>query len=288
MSSEEPAGFGTAPLGEEGGLLGASHGPDAQAPGVQAPGVQAPDGQAPPPVVPPTPPLDAEVPPPLEVDARSSFRRNWYALASLATVVILAPGAMFASGSPMIVMGTAVVGVTFAQFALATAKGEGRPLRKTSIWAMGLNVVMIPGWLVVYFALSSHFGLGDTNDVSLGQLVTGDCIQRPTWVSDAGGDVTSDVVARVACTDEHWGQVYFMTTLERGGFPGNTEIVGMANDACYSDEAVKAIVSSKLDSAMPLVLYPTQASWELDDRDVMCLLSEVDEKPIIGSWLVAG
>jgi|GEM_PF-2443705 len=135
-------GFGHTPPGEGRGVSGASGGPD---------------GPTPPSRDPFTAPSAGETTPP-HIDARSPFRQNWFALASFATLLVLTPAGIFATGNPTVVITTTVVGVVFAQFALAASKKAGRPLRKTSIWAMVLNFVMVPGWMVLYVAVATYLG----------------------------------------------------------------------------------------------------------------------------------
>ncbi len=180
-----------------------------------------------------------------------------------------------------------MVGVVFAQIALAKSNAAGRALRKTSIWAMTLNFVMLPVWILLIPMAFTLVERGDPGDVRLDSLVAGDCIQALEGLNADAGVKTSDPVARVACSEEHWGQVYYRTDLAPGDFPGDDEVLAMSSDVCYSDAAVNAILPSKLEGAWPFVLSPTRSSWGHSNRSVTCVTCAVDGSPITGSWLVA-
>ena len=226
--------------------------------------------------------------PPLSAAGANPFRRNWYVFASLATVLILTPAAIAATREPTIGVGTSLVGVVLAQFALATSKAAGRPLRKTSIWAMTLNFVMLPVWILLIPVVFTVLDGGKPGDVRLDALVAGDCIQSLDGLNTDRGLKTSDPVSRVACDEPHWGQVYFTTELAPGDFPGDDKVLAMSNDACYSAAAVSTILPSKLDSAWPLVLSPTRSSWGNFNRTVTCVAFAADGSQITGTLLVTG
>ncbi len=262
MSEQKPAEFGPAqPMGD-GGAWGASGVP------------YAPDPQ----------PLGA--PSPTQLDTRSPARRNWWALASLGTAIVVTPAAILLPGVPPIVVPTTVVGVVLAQVALATSKKPGRVLRKTSILAMVLNVVMVVVWPFVPSLLAPQFHEVVVGEVSIGWLQVGDCVQAPAATDVTTGDLSSDLITRVLCEDEHWGQVYFTANLEPGTYPGNDRIGLMVDDLCYSEEAVNAILPDKIDEAWLVIVHPSERSWNNYDRHVTCFVTFLDERPFIGSWLV--
>jgi hypothetical protein len=247
---------------------------------------QGPADPSAPPIGPAAPlPADASSPP--VADGPNPLRRNWYALASLATVLILTPAAIAATRDLDIGVGTSVVGVVFAQIALARSKAAGNALRKTSIWAMTLNFVMLPVWIVVIPVAFTLLEGGDPGGVRVDALVAGDCIQAPAGLNPVGEAQISALFSRVSCDDEHWGQVYLTMQLESGTYPGDDQVLAMANDACYSEEAVNAILPSKVDVAWPLVLSPSQESWGHSNRSVTCVVFDGGSAPITGSWLVS-
>ncbi len=82
-------------------------------------------------------------------------------------MIFLTPAAVFATGNQAAAIGTALVGVVLAQFALARSKGGERPLRRTSIWAMTLNFVMIPVWIAVISPTYSPMGGNAVGDATI-------------------------------------------------------------------------------------------------------------------------
>ncbi len=155
------------------------------------------------------------------------------------------------------------------------------------MWALVLNFVMIPVWIAALFVVSAEWGGEVSGSVSFGDLRIGDCVQNPETTVDDDGNATVETIDRIVCEDPHWGQVYFVTELDDGPFPGNDEVWVMSEEACYSDQAVNEVRPSSWEDVWPLVLYPTRDSWSRADRDVICILTRLDEEPFTGSWLRA-
>jgi hypothetical protein len=110
----------------------------------------------------------------------------------------------------------------------------------------------------------------------------GDCIQMP---SDAGEVVS---VEGVPCTTPHGAQAFASFTLpDLPAFPSPDEMDMLAGRGClgYWTDAIGTSYES--DRALDMTFwYPTQASWDQNDREVTCFVMSNDGSPLIGTKLV--
>lgn len=220
-------------------------------------------------------------------EARPGDGRNRLAVAALAVVLVLTPAVLFATKNPGLIIPLALLGVVVAQMAASEAKRKGGIGKKTSTIALALNFVMIPVWIVMPFAVSGDARAGEVGDVALHELRVGDCVQSPEGMGEGYGDLASDTITRTRCNDKHWGQVYFDTRLDGGQYPGDDEVATMAEDACYSDEAMKAITPDKREQVWPALVFPSRETWAHYDRRVICFATPYDEGELSESWVVA-
>lgn len=262
MSEQQPTEFGPAqPMGDGGAW---SAGGALQAPNLQPPGAASPT----------------------HLNSRGPILRNWYALASLGVALVLTPAALFAQGSRVAMIGTTMVGVVLALMAWGTARRNGGILKKTAVSALVLNVVMVFVGNAAYYTVGPDLGWGITGEVDFGALNAGDCVRSPETTPSGDGELTVGMIDRVLCKDEHWGQVYYVKTLADGKYPGDAEVSSMADEACFSDDAVNAILPSKLGEAWMALEYPTRECWKGSDHNVVCFLTQSDEALFTGSWVV--
>lgn len=178
-------------------------------------------------------------------------------------------------------------GIAISSVAVAKAKEAERPLRKTANWAMALALISVAVWMVVFGVFGERMGWGVEAEVRFKELDVGDCVQSPQTTFSADGQLNVETIDRVLCKDEHWGQVYYVKTLADGKYPGDAEVSSMADEACFSDDAVNAILPSKLGEAWMALEYPTRESWKGSDHNVVCFLTQSDEALFTGSWVVA-
>lgn len=223
---------------------------------------------------------------PTQLASRGPLRRNWYAFASLGVAVVLTPAVLFAQGSRAPMIGTTMVGLVLALMAWGTARRNGGILKRTAVSALVLNVGMVFVGNAVYYAVGPDLGWGITGEVDYADLNAGDCVLSPETTPSGDGELTVGMIDRVMCKDEHWGQVYYVKTLADGKYPGDAEVSSMADEACFSDDAVNAILPSRLGEAWMAFEYPTRESWMRSDHNVVCFLTQADEASFTGSWMV--
>jgi hypothetical protein len=128
-------------------------------------------------------------------------------------------------------------------------------------------------------------GQDDTTRDDAGQIVeggelgalrirVGDCFLDPMSGS------TIEAVDAVPCSQPHMFEVYAAFNLAFGTddpFPGGSAVDGLVDDGCYSrffEFVGLGYEESIFDFS---ALYPTNLSWdEVDDREVLCLISNHD------------
>jgi hypothetical protein len=117
----------------------------------------------------------------------------------------------------------------------------------------------------------------EAGDVGAFRLQVGDCFD-----SEADGEVQSLPV--VPCNEAHTGEVFHLFDLPDGEFPGTDSLAASAADGCvaaFEGYVGREFASSRFDVAY---LNPTQVSWdELDDREVVCTLSDLAGARLTGS-----
>ncbi|MFT7599760.1 MAG: hypothetical protein ACI8TP_002696 [Acidimicrobiales bacterium] len=111
-------------------------------------------------------------------------------------------------------------------------------------------------------------------------------------VGDCFDSLSIDVVSEVdglSCEAEHLYEIYYAFDIVGESFPGTDAIVEDAQEGClgaFDGFVGLAFADSILDVSY---LYPTMESWTLgDDREVLCLLINVDESPRTGTARGAG
>ena len=102
-------------------------------------------------------------------------------------------------------------------------------------------------------------------------LRVGDCID-----DDFGNGQVMQVPV-VDCSEPHSAEAYHSERLPDGAYPGVEAVKSAAVEACLdSFERFAGIDyddSQRLDFAW---YYPTEGSWSTGDRDVLCLLMQID------------
>ena len=102
------------------------------------------------------------------------------------------------------------------------------------------------------------------SDTSVMHMQVGQCILLPE-------EKTATTVETTNCTSEHDAEVFYMTSVDDGDFPGEAALNNAAEKVCISNfEAYvgKRFVSSTLDATW---MIPTKDSWAQNDRSIVCL-----------------
>ena len=175
-----------------------------------------------------------------------------------------------------------VFGVVFGIIAL-------RRIRRTGAHGRGLaiaGIVLSCSWiaLIAVGAVLAAFGSahrsssGDltvAGDVTLADLRVGDCV-----TSLPSGSVLTVHVA--PCSDPHAGEVYDVTALSAGPYPGDDQVRRVAVGECQ--EALPGYVSAAPGTTGYAINYlrPVEASWSTD-RKVICIAHDPSGAPLSGS-----
>jgi hypothetical protein len=118
-------------------------------------------------------------------------------------------------------------------------------------------------------------------DVDAFEIRLGDCFND---ASSVGESVEIASIAGVPCTEPHDNEVYALVNLTQSSFPGDAAMETIAFEAClekFESFVGKDYESSQLDI---FPIYPTRQSWnELNDREVVCALYDLDLKKLAGS-----
>lgn len=107
-------------------------------------------------------------------------------------------------------------------------------------------------------------GEGDSTDVFT--LEVGDCL------NDAGVEGEVSEVPTVPCSEPHDSEAYASILMADGDFPGDDVVDDQAVSDCTTEfDAFVGLdyQTSALDFAY---YFPTEASWEQGDREILCLI----------------
>ncbi|NTV40466.1 MAG: hypothetical protein HGA51_11015, partial [Demequinaceae bacterium] len=182
-------------------------------------------------------------------------------------------------------LGGGLLGAIFGGLGISAAK-EGRATNKTmATWGLVLNIaipVLLVGGFVVMGIVSG--GLSD-DQVRYDKVAVGECVQTPPGWNDEGKDFEVQYFTRVACDEEHWGQVYHRGPLGGGAYPSDDELMALSEEACYSEEGMAKIVPEHFDEAYVAYFFPTRDAWNSYDRSVVCFTFD-GEHALSESWVV--
>ncbi len=129
--------------------------------------------------------------------------------------------------------------------------------------------------------------LASACSASILSLDVGECFDD--WEGSLTG-ATQEVtdVPIVDCDEPHDNEVYAISNMPSGPFPGDSEIQEWASDRCherFEPFVGKAYVDSRLDFG---ALFPTEETWADDDTEVICFVWDVDFLKLTGSMQGSG
>jgi hypothetical protein len=109
-------------------------------------------------------------------------------------------------------------------------------------------------------------------DTDVFTIKVGDCL------NDGGAEGEVSTVEKIDCASPHDSEAFASVMLEDGDFPGDSELVSQADAICTGEEFENFVGLSYEESVLAYsYYYPTAESWESGDREVLCLIVEVDE-----------
>jgi hypothetical protein len=162
-----------------------------------------------------------------------------------------------------------------AQPALAPQPGSGRRMVVATI---GVALFLVVAGIGVFLLGAADEGAGTGEPtpstgtvVGTNDLGVGDCLVLPS-------EDQFDEVRRLACTEPHDAEIFFLGDHPDGDFPSSAEFETFVDGACTP--AFETYTGSAYDEQDVLVygwFTPTQSSWEGGDRGVLCYLEPADE-----------
>ncbi len=121
---------------------------------------------------------------------------------------------------------------------------------------------------------------------SILSLEVGECFDDWEGSLDAVQEVSD--VPIVDCSEPHDNEVYSVSNMPAGPFPGDAAIQEWTIARCeenFDGYVGKADAESRLDFG---ALFPTQETWEDDDTEVICFLWDVEFLKLTGSMRGSG
>ncbi len=115
-------------------------------------------------------------------------------------------------------------------------------------------------------------------------LQPGDCFNDPALAGSEEGESTEVAeVAGVPCEEPHDYQVYAtFDVADAEEYPGEVAVSFDADEGCL--ERFEPFVGRDFETSVYnfSVLYPTPESWDVGDREIVCLLNSLDGEKLTG------
>jgi hypothetical protein len=115
-------------------------------------------------------------------------------------------------------------------------------------------------------------------------LNVGDCIVETDW----DGQLAGGGVEVVDCAEEHTDELFAVVAHDDTAFPGEEEILTLADDACQ--QAFEGYVGASYQESDYDFSYiaPSEDTWKAGDRESLCFLFDFEGDPLTGSAKDAG
>ena len=122
-------------------------------------------------------------------------------------------------------------------------------------------------------ALLGATGLVACSDGNVFELAVGDCFDE---AADSEGGEISDVPL-VECDEPHDYEVFAATDYDGDDYPGQLAMEEYADEVCYG--AFESYVGTAYEQSALYYSHftPSTGSWATGDREVTCMLFEVDD-----------
>lgn len=108
-------------------------------------------------------------------------------------------------------------------------------------------------------------------------IEVGDCIVMSAYLHEDTEDLTVD------CDEEHTIQIYGITELPDGEYPGRAAVPEMAETFCPSQFEAFVGVDPAASELTSLYFAPTSPQWDEGIRDILCYVLESPGDMVIGS-----
>jgi hypothetical protein len=175
-----------------------------------------------------------------------------------------------------------VVALVLGLIAASKAKrspGPGSGLgRARAGWILGLvGLLGFAGFVVA----ASVEGFGD--DISVGRLEAGDCVDTPDGPTPEDG---IEELPERDCDEPHDAEVYLVEdiTLDGEDYPGEERVNAAVEEVCVGQGFEDYIGIPYVDSIYGVyTLYPSDQSWDLGDRSAVCMVVSPGGTPLTES-----
>jgi hypothetical protein len=147
--------------------------------------------------------------------------------------------------------------------------------RKLAYVAGGLAAVVAVAGLVVVAAVL----VGDSLTIEVGECV------------NAAPASAVRPLNEVECAEPHHAEVYAVFDVASGSaqYPGDSDVSAAAVEGCVEEFAPFVGVAFDESEFDVLYIHPTEESWvELDDREVICMVTSIDGSQLTGSMRGSG
>jgi hypothetical protein len=151
----------------------------------------------------------------------------------------------------------------------------------SALWIVGLVVFLVLAFLgKIEIDDSDRDQAGritHEQEISLSSLREGDCLAEEEFdmSSDEGEDIYE--VTAAPCSGAHSLEAYVSFDLDDGDYPGDDEVVRLANIGCINRFGDFVGVPPARSRLVVTFIYPQSSSWRIqDDREVLCFVGEAD------------
>lgn len=127
-------------------------------------------------------------------------------------------------------------------------------------------------------------GCGTINTLITGEddvftLAVGDCFDADSQID---GPTEIETVPTVDCAEPHDYEVYSAVIMDDDEYPGEEQTIAEADEQCTS--LFEGFIGVPYDEALAYAVsyfYPTSPSWNLGDREILCLVYGIDETGVL-------
>ena len=189
------------------------------------------------------------------------------------------PGSTNGFAIPALILGLIPVlplGFVFGFVALSQIKRTGQAGRGMAIAGIVLSGVWV---IVIALVIATIVLTGATRgeggeisaggDISVEDLSLGDCLND----LEEGTQLS---VSAIPCAEPHEAQVYAVTDMEAGPYPGDEAITAETERRCLDLMQTDFPDAFADESVQVFFFHPTSASWAQGDQEIVCVALYVD------------
>jgi len=114
------------------------------------------------------------------------------------------------------------------------------------------------------------------------EVALGDCVNEPAeFSSEEVAEVES--LTGVPCGQPHDGEVFLLTDLPDGDFPGDETVIDTADKLCGAE--FEPFIGLPYDDSVYdfATLFPSAETWTTGDREIVCIAFAPEGETVTGS-----